>query len=321
MTATPNTADRHAVHQSAVHRNAVDWIAVDWGTSNLRVWALAGERVAASASSPDGMGRLTPGDYEAVLTARLDEIAPDRRRLAGGASPLPVLVCGMAGARQGWCEAPYVAVPARPPGLGSAVRPPTRDPGLDVRILPGLRQDDPPDVIRGEETQVAGFLADAQDYEGIICLPGTHTKWVQVTGGRIVAFRTTMTGEVFDLLSTKSILRHSMVGDWSDAAFLGAVDEGLARPNAVWSRLFPLRAADLLSGRDACGGAARLSGLLIGAELACLSALWSGMPVTVIGAAGVSRRYREALSVAGMAARLVDGDALTLAGLIRARDV
>ena len=111
-----------------------------------------------------------------------------------------VLICGMAGARGGWAEAPYAAVPCAP-GPASFARAPTRDPRLAVRILPGLRQDTPADVMRGEETQLAGLLAAEPGFEGIACLPGTHTKWAHVSAGEVVSFASYMTGEIFALLA------------------------------------------------------------------------------------------------------------------------
>ena len=58
--------------------------------------------------------------------------------------------------------------------------------------------------MRGEETQIAGFLALNPKFDGVICLPGTHTKWVHISAGEIVSFRTFMTGEMFALLSQQS---------------------------------------------------------------------------------------------------------------------
>ncbi|MEO0743952.1 MAG: 2-dehydro-3-deoxygalactonokinase, partial [Pseudomonadota bacterium] len=154
----------------------VAWIAVDWGTSHLRAWLMARDgAVLDRRSSDDGMGGL----------AR-DGFAPALHALVGDALPAPVLACGMVGSRQGWAEAPYAAVPCAPPTIHAAVT----VPGADVRILPGVKQDSPADVMRGEETQIAGFLARTPGFDGVICLPGTHTKWAHISAGEIVSFRT-----------------------------------------------------------------------------------------------------------------------------------
>ena len=66
--------------------------------------------------------------------------------------------------------------------------------------------------MRGEETQVAGFLALNEGWDGTLCLPGSHTKWVAVSAGEVTGFRTFMTGELFAAATGHTVLRHS-VGD------------------------------------------------------------------------------------------------------------
>jgi 2-dehydro-3-deoxyphosphogalactonate aldolase len=181
-----------------------------------------------------------------------------------GERTVQVIVCGMAGARQGWAEAPYAAVPCAP--VGAAVQAPAQDPRLDVRLLAGLSQTNPPDVIRGEETQIAGLLAADPGFDGVVCLPGTHCKWVHVTGGpgggEVFHFASFMTGEVFDLLSRASVLRHTVAEAGHDAsAFAEALDEAMSRPERAFARLFSLRAEALLGEADPAAARARLSGL------------------------------------------------------------
>ncbi len=128
-----------------------DWIAVDWGTSNLRAWAMQGGRTLAEAVSDEGMGKLTREGFEPALL-----------RLVGpwlGAGPMTVIACGMVGSRQGWHEAPYRTVPCPPVDPAGLVAAPVQDARLRVWLAPGLRQMQPADVMRGEETQIAGALA------------------------------------------------------------------------------------------------------------------------------------------------------------------
>lgn len=286
------------------------WIAVDWGTSALRVWAMdRGGGVLAQAHSNDGMGRLTPEAFEPALLRLIGPWLSDR--------PVTVIACGMVGARQGWSEAPYRALPCPP--LGADLhRVTARDPRLDIRIIAGLSQAAPPDVMRGEETQIAGFLAQNQGFEGTLCLPGTHAKWVRLRGGRVEAFRTTMTGEIFALLSTASVLRHSVGPGWVAEAFSAAVIEAHDRPETGATALFSLRAASLLQGTDPAATRSRLSGLLIGAELAATADFWRDSPPVLIGAPALSRHYAQALATLGIPARLTEGADLTLAGLCAA---
>ena len=290
------------------------WIAVDWGTTHLRVWAMdtAGS-VSAAASSDDGMGRLSRDGFEPALLALIDGwLAPDR--------VTPVIACGMVGSRQGWIEAPYRAVPCTPLDGGGFAGAPCRDPRLQVRIIPGLKQATPADVMRGEETQIAGFLAREPEFDGVLCLPGTHNKWVRISAGEVVSFQTFMTGEMFALLADHSVLRHSVTTDgWDDAAFTAALDDALSRPDRIAARLFSLRAETLLQGLTPEAARARLSGALIGIELAAARPYWLGQAVAIIGAKGIGAAYATALARQGAEPRLLDGDPLTLAGLAAAQ--
>lgn len=284
------------------------WIAVDWGTSNLRAWAMGADgRVLAEASSVEGMGKLARDGFEPALL-----------RLIGPwlSETPPVMACGMVGSRQGWCEAPYRTVPCTPLDMAAQVRAPSSDPRLRVSIAPGLKQTQPADVMRGEETQIAGALRLIPGYDGVLCLPGTHSKWVHVSAGEIVSFQTFMTGEMFALLSEASVLRHGMQGGgWDDAAFDAAVTDALSHPERLGARLFSLRAEGLIAGLSPQAARARLSGLLIGTELAAARPYWLGQRVTLIGAEKLSTAYARALAAQGIEARRLSATDCTLAGL------
>ncbi len=287
-----------------------DWIAADWGTSHLRVWGLKAGQVLHHAASDQGMGSLTRAGFEPALLALVADWLPD-------AQVTPVLVCGMAGSRQGWVEAPYRAVPCTPLG-GPLAQAPCRDLRLSVHVVSGLKQAKPADVIRGEETQVAGFLAQNPGWDGVICLPGTHSKWVHVSAGEVVSFQTFLTGEMFALLSEASVLRHSVAG-WAEEGFTEGVAQGMERPERLLARLFSIRAEALLEGRDPAYARARLSGLLIGAELAAAKPYWLGQRVAVIGAERLSLNYAQALATLSVPVTTHDATVMTLAGLTAAR--
>lgn len=289
-----------------------EWIAVDWGTSHLRAWAMQGETVLDHAQSENGMSRVAGGDFQVALL-----------ELIGGwlgTPPTDVVACGMVGARQGWVEAPYAAVPSAP--LPNApVRVPDTDPRIRAFVVPGLKQVNPADVMRGEETQIAGYLATRPNWDGVICLPGTHTKWVQISASEVVSFRTFMTGELFDLLRGQSVLRHSVADGWDDGAFAEAVADTLSKPEQLAARLFGLRAADLLHRQDADTARARLSGYLIGAELAATRPYWLGQQLAIIGAPGLADAYSNALQQQGALVESADATQSTLAGLMQARNL
>lgn len=286
----------------------VAWIAVDWGTSHLRAWLMRGDgSIMERRQSADGMGTLDRAGFEPAL-----------QTLCGDVLPAPVLACGMVGSRQGWAEAPYATVPCVPPSAQTATVAPTLQPGLSVRILPGVKQVSPADVMRGEETQIAGYLATNPGFDGVICLPGTHTKWAHISAGEIVSFRTAMTGEMFALLSTHSVLRHSVGDGWDDAAFATGVDQAISRPEGLAAALFSLRAEGLLDGLDPDAARARLSGLLIGAELASMRPYWLGQQVAMIGAQALSQAYATALTAQGVPVAQARAEDMTLAGLTAA---
>lgn len=289
---------------------ATSWIAVDWGTSNLRAWAMANDgKVLAEAVSGEGMAKLSRDGFEPAL---LRLISP----WLGTESRTLVVASGMVGSRQGWCEAPYRTVPCTPLDPASQVTAPANDPRILVRIAPGLKQTSPADVMRGEETQIAGALRLLPSFAGVLCLPGTHSKWVQISAGEVVSFQTFMTGEMFALLSEASVLRHGMQGSgWDDAAFDLGVSDGISRPERIGARLFSLRAEGLIAGLDPAASRSRLSGLLIGTELAASRPYWLGQRITLIGAAKLSAAYARALSAQGIVAHNLSATDCTLAGL------
>ncbi len=287
-----------------------DWIAVDWGTSNLRVWAMGPSGILAQAQSDAGMGKLARDQFEGALLDLIDAW------LGPGATP--VFACGMVGSRQGWHEAPYRAVPCTPLDVAFAVTVPLRDPRISMKIAPGLKQASPYDVMRGEETQIAGAMAlGARD--GVICLPGTHSKWALISAGEVASFQTCMTGELFALLSEHSVLRHGMTGDgFEDAAFDIGLSDALSRPEKIAARLFSLRAEGLLGELAPAAARARLSGLLIGIELAATKPYWLGQAITLVGAPAISTLYARALAMQGLSAQVLPATECTLAGLSQA---
>lgn len=287
----------------------------DWGSTHLRLW-LVDEALSVlhRESGPQGQTSLTPDDYAPILMDCLDR--------HGLPHDLPIAICGMAGAVAGWREAAYVDCPARLASLPDhAIRVSAALPRCV--ILPGvaMRDDDHPDAMRGEETQCLGaHVSGAGD--GWICLPGTHSKWVRIKGGVIERFTTYMTGDLFAALGRHGALAGLMGerGDGSDpvTAHLPDFDEmvatALADEGGSWDRLFALRAAVVTNRRDGVSTAARLSGLLIGAEIAHVLAQIEGT-VTIIGDPVLAGLYARGLAAAGTAHTMMDVETVTIAGL------
>jgi 2-dehydro-3-deoxygalactonokinase len=293
----------------------IKWIGADWGSSNLRVYGFDDADVLiCEARSDAGSGSLSSAQFEPALIELIGEwLQPDQT--------YQVIICGMSGAREGWAEAGYSHVPCAPlaPGFTYAK---TLDPRLDIRLISGLAQANPADVMRGEETQIAGFLALHPKFDGVLCLPGTHTKWAHISAGEVVSFQTVMTGDLFAAISEQTVLRHSLKEDGSPqdgAGFIAAVSDAIARPERLAASLFTIRAEGLLNGLAAGQARARLSGLLIGAELATTRAYWLGQNVALIGDAQLSARYDTALRAQGALPTIVDAEEMTRAGLAAAR--
>ena len=273
---------------------------------------MTAQGVLARAASDQGMGGLDQAGYEPAL---LDLIGP---WLAAGRTTA-VVACGMVGAREGWVEAGYASAPCPSFGEAPLKRAPARDRRIEVHVIPGMKQEQPWDVMRGEETLVTGVLSGRPDFDGVLCLPGTHTKWVRVSAGIVLHFTTSMTGELFGLLAERSVLRHTVGARGGDrAAFLEAVDIGLTRPEEVAGQLFSLRAESLIGTLAPESARARLSGLLIGMELAGTRRYWCEHDVAIVGNTSLGAAYADALCASGRDATVLDAETMALAGLTHA---
>jgi 2-dehydro-3-deoxygalactonokinase len=292
------------------------YVAVDWGTSSFRLWLVdrAGN-VLGERRSHEGMVAAGKLGFATVLQSHL--------QATGAAHALPVVVCGMAGARQGWVEAGYVDTPAPLAAiLKHAVAVPGQD--RDIRILPGIAQRDraAPDVMRGEETQLLGALgADATD-EAVVCLPGTHSKWVRVNGGTVERFATFMTGELFDVVTRETILSHAVTGadDAVDIdAFKSAVGAAIEKPALAANLLFQVRSGQLLFGGTPSSARERISGTLIGLELAAgLAGGAPGTGITLVASGRLQVLYQLAFETVSVPVRCIGAEDAARRGLAMA---
>ena len=289
------------------------YVAVDWGTSSFRLWLIdrAGE-VRAERRSGEGMLAAAKTGFAAVLQSHLAAV--------GAPVHLPVLVCGMAGAKTGWVEAGYVDTPAP---LAAILKQAMRVPGeaRDIRILPGIAQRDAaaPDVMRGEETQLLGALGLDAAGEAMVCMPGTHSKWVRVKDGIVERFSTFMTGELFSVVSRETILSLAVAGaDEAEdvASFKAAVKAAYAAPAFAANLLFGARSRQLLFGGTPAEARETLSGTLIGVELAAgLSGAVPQAGVTLIAAGRLAMLYRLAFEALSVTATPIDADEAARRGL------
>ena len=276
-------------------------IAVDWGTSSLRGARLdAAGHVLEEKSAPLGILNVPNGDFAAVFAAQFSDWMTPAGSLC--------LISGMAGSRQGWAEAPYVACPAGPDDVRRRLH--WIEPGR-IALVPGLSDDqgEVPDVMRGEEVQILGAMRLADLADGLFVLPGTHSKWATVQDGRVTGFRTFMTGEFYALLSQHSILARTLEADAAldEAAFL----RGVARAGGGQGLLhnaFGVRALGLFGRLSPAQSTSYLSGLLIGEELQSQD-LAAGGEVVAIGAPGLTARYALALEQRNVRVRAFGAEA------------
>ncbi len=288
--------------------NQDTWIAVDWGTSRLRIWQLNSlNQVLAQAESDQGMNGLNSDQFENVLLAQIVGWLPSDQCTL-------IIACGMLGSKQGWFEVAYIETPCYATTLPSQAH--TKDPRIQVHICPGIKQPSPADVMRGEETQIAGFIASNTAFNGLICLPGTHSKWAEIQSQKVQKFQTYLTGELYGLLANQSVLRHSLdTNAWDDEAFCEAVLFSVNHPQSISAKLFSLRAQALIDDLDAGSINAALSGYLIGLELADNRAACQGQTVLLIGDSALASLYSKALSLLGIESTQTKTDTMTLKGL------
>lgn len=297
------------------------FIAVDWGTSRLRAFLCK--------VKPDGsLQLLTRGAGLGVSKSALSF----EETLMECISPwefeygkLPVLMAGQIGSSIGWKETPYLACPISPQKLAqSCVN--FECNGYQISVIPGLScqlENDNYDCMRGEELQILGWLQlspENQVGQHLICLPGTHTKWVLVQDGKIKLFKTALTGELFDLLANNSVLIQEKATLFNQEAFdAGAAFTLNSEMGSFIHGLFSVRSRQLFGQLSADEATSYLSGLLIGSDIrAAMNAtewnLSSMDKVSIIGAPHLSRCFSSVLESQAITTEVCQVTATTLLG-------
>ncbi len=278
-------------------------LGVDWGSSSFRAFAIAPDGSAAALRRADDGVFTASGPFDERLRRHLGDWLtrwPDA----------PILLCGMIGSDRGWVHAPYAAGPAGLADLTAALASVPFD--RPAHIVPGVsfRAGDTCEVMRGEETLIMGLAAAGGRHT--ICLPGTHSKWVDVADGRIAAFRTYMTGELRALTLAQGALATGVAQVASGEAFAHGLR---AAQNGVTNALFQARARRLLGGLAPEHTASFVGGVLIGEEVAREAA--TSEPVLLAASGPMAEDYAAALAAAGIAHTQVDPEPLAAKGLLR----
>jgi len=291
---------------------------LDWGTSNVRVWLLAQDgTLLDSKQSSAGINRISDGDFHTTFNNLTRELAP---------TPLPTLMSGMIGSRQGWVEAPYLECPVALEDLAYQLT--TVPAAPQIQIVPGVHLETASgrhDVMRGEEVQIAGALAqmnaEIDTRAHLICLPGTHSKWAVVEDGQLQSFSTSMTGEVFAALSEHTILGALLPDEDANPVNISPAgfDRGLARAGedgGLLHHLFSVRAEGLFDSVPSGDLRGYLSGILIGHEIRDMLVQHNTAgAITIVGDAGLADHYVRAISSLGRTVTTIDPQQATLAGL------
>jgi len=293
------------------------FIAGDWGTSNLRLRLCAPD--GSALDTRDGPGAA---DARGKFAEVFDGLTADWRASA----PLTALLCGMAGSTFGWTEAPYLLCPEDVDDVALSLT----SARADVRIVPGMRCTNPlgaPDVMRGEETQLLGALAlDPKLERGrhLVCLPGTHTKWVALHDGAVLEFLTVPTGELFRMLCDHSVLvrdRATPVEHHPREFERGLIEATKHAAVPLLHRLFQARSLRLDQQLTAAGAPSWTSGLLIGTDVAGALPLFANQdasaPVHIVAAEPLADLYATALARLGRKSARIAGDSAAFAGLTR----
>jgi 2-dehydro-3-deoxygalactonokinase len=239
---------------------------------------------------------------------------------------IPVLLSGMIGSEQGWAVSPHISLPARLADLAAALHAvPITDkrcayivPGLTTVGVHGVH-----DIIRGEETQIVGALDDLATEESVLCLPGTHSKWVTVADGAISGFQTALTGETLAILSDNSILGRLMensAGDENDKEETAFV-QGLTRATergGLLHHLFGVRSQGYCRVIPRSGLRLYLAGILIGHEIRGMREIYPQLKsITIIAGQEIAERYGRAFEFFGLETTRVDGAAAAFGGHLK----
>ncbi|MDR1827624.1 MAG: 2-dehydro-3-deoxygalactonokinase [Methylobacteriaceae bacterium] len=284
---------------------------IDWGTSKAAAYLVdGGGRILDSRTSQKGIKFVPAGGYPTAYE-ELTQGWLDSSRFT--------LLSGMVGSANGWEEAPYIALPANPVSIADRVYAMKSMPG--VYICGGLCYTSPEglhDVIRGEEVQILGLSVDEPGKKFLICMPGTHSKWLTMDHERIDAFTTVMSGDFFAAVTTSTIIAMMLQNneqEFSDEAFLSGVKIAQG-PGGVMSHMFRTRSSFLFKELDKKHIKAFASGVIIGSEIASMKELYPfDRTVEIIASSELGANYALALKSLGAETRAHNAGDLSVKGM------
>lgn len=253
------------------------FISCDWGTSNfrLRLVKTADLKIEAEHKTNEGVKLL---HQKFLLQNEVDQTQYFKTYLADQILELNeyekaslVVAAGMASSNIGLKELDYGTIPFYENGTGLLFKEIPFQKDLDLLLVSGVKSTS--GMMRGEEVQALGLSTYLKEYDsGILILPGTHSKHIEFKSNAFTTLKSYMTGELFDVLTTKSILSNSVHhGNWNErnsAAFVEGLQIGAKEQ--LSANLFSIRARHLLQNSCKEENYFRLSGMLIADELSYL---------------------------------------------------
>ena len=296
------------------------FVAVDWGTTHMRAMLCRGEQTdvdEATLIHGEGISRLSRSVPETLF----DAIEPWIREYG----QLDIVLAGMVGSNLGWRLASYLPCPLAPAELRGNLEW-FEEQNHRVAIVPGVSCTNPlgqPDVMRGEEMQALGWMTknrSARDSKRLLCLPGTHTKWIRISDGRLDTFTTSLTGETYATLREHSVLVPSADKNAPPPFDADSFAQGVAvarqHGSTLLHVLFSTRSRSLNNANDIGDASSYLSGLLIGSDVR--SALQdyerSGAAIELIGDVALCEKFGAAIELMGIKWNFSDGVEMNYAG-------
>ncbi len=286
--------------------NTIDWIAIDWGTTNFRAWIIKDKKILKEINKPHGIKNIPDKNFEKTLINNIK--LPNKIN-----NKIKILSCGMIGSKQGWFDTGYNENLIIKKNILVKVK--TKNKNLDFYIVKGIFQNNPYDVIRGEETQILGYLHSNKKFSGFICLPGTHSKWVKIMKGKVIKFKTYMTGELFEVISNHSILKHSINDKKINTKiFTNAVSKSQKINFNFFDHLFEFRSRTLLTNKKYYPKS-EILGYLIGSEIKSNFDNIKNLEVVIIGSNDNSKLYSQAMKELKIKNTIVDSKNITITAL------
>ena len=289
------------------------FIGIEWGTVKFRARLIGFD--GAKLDCVEGSMRLvdlSPEDIEAQVRQFVQRWPSARS---------PILMAGMIGSSLGWRDVSHLPCPIKIEGLANGLHYNEID-GNPVLIIPGLKctsRFGDSDVMRGEETLAAGLIV-SEDVDNALMLsaPGMHGKWIEISGGAITRFHTSMTVELASVLAENSFLAPAMKGrPVVGSAFFNGVDRGLSG-GGLGRLLFTARTGVLAGTLEASETASYIWGTLIGSDIREIGAL-KHQPIYLSGSNDVVELFGAALSHVKLSSKAMSADKLFVNGFKQIR--